>query len=466
MKKITGASLDGLAKARSAFEARLPLHFERLSWGPDQLRLHQTEQLRRLLSHAIANSRYHAERLFDVSNQVDSFELEDLHRLPVMTKEDMMSHYEDVVTDRRLTKGAVDRFLVEAGEEPSALFDEYIILASGGSSGLRGVFAMNLDSVPDYLAGVLRIGLHRIGGGSVPRGIRLALVAAGSSIHATRATAALADGTIGTVTFAPATLPLSEVVARLEACAPTVLAGYASSLARLAEVQMAGGMSIKPAAILSTSENLTPELAGRIASAFGVPPANSFGSSEGLNGMAPPGDEVFTFATDMALLEFVDEDDKPVTMGTPAHHVLVTNLVNLAQPLIRYRLDDSMTQQPSAPGSGFTRATVNGRADEKLQFGDRIVHAHAIRSALLKVPEISEYQVRCGPGTMLVRAKAARSFNVEQVARSLEAALQERDEPSIDVRVELVSDLERDVLSGKLRRFVSLSEPLFEQQRT
>jgi phenylacetate-CoA ligase len=365
------APIDPFAPARRAFVERLPDHFQRLGWSPDQVAAHQTSALRHLLRTAIARSPFHARRLTELVGEVEEFELADLVRLPVMTKGEMMEHYDDLTTDRRLTRASVEAFLAQVGDEPEALFGEYVVLASGGSSGVRGVYAWHLDLVPDYLSSILRAGLSRAAGGDVPRGLSIALVAASSAIHATRVTAHVADGTVGRLTFAPATLSIDEIVRRLEAAQPVLLAGYAGALRRVAEEQLAGRLAINPAMVLSTSEYLSAGASATIAEAFGAPPANAFGSSEGLNGSAMPGDEVFTFASDMAYVEFVDEHDRHVPTGTAAHHVLVTNLLNTTQPLIRYRLDDSMTPRPSLPGNGHQRATLEGRTDEVIRFGER-----------------------------------------------------------------------------------------------
>jgi hypothetical protein len=67
-----------------------------------------------------------------------------------MTKADMMAFYSDVVTDRRLTRDTVEAHLSRIGTAPEVLFDEYVVLASGGSSGLRGAFAWSMDVIPDF----------------------------------------------------------------------------------------------------------------------------------------------------------------------------------------------------------------------------------------------------------------------------------------------------------------------------
>jgi phenylacetate-CoA ligase len=77
---------------------------------------------------------------------------------------------------------------------------------------------------------------------------------------------------------------------------------------------------------------------------------------------------VLVFNTDLCIVELVDSANQPVPPGVPSAKVLVTNLYNLTQPLIRYELADSFVRQPDAPGHGHLQARVHGRADEVLHY--------------------------------------------------------------------------------------------------
>jgi phenylacetate-CoA ligase len=447
--------IDPFWATRRAFVAVLPTHFQRLSWSADQVRAHQTTALRELVRVAVERSPFHARRLAAAVGDVDTLELADLVEFPVMTKVEMMSHYDEVTTDRRLTRDAVETFLADVGDEPNLLFDEYLVLASGGSSGVRGVFAWHRDLVPDYLAAILRAGLARAGGGHVPHGIRTTFVAARSAIHATRCTTHIADGSVFQLTYAPATLPLDQIVGRVQDAQPDLLAGYATSLEALAHEQHAGRLSIRPQMVVSTGEQLTETAREAITAAFGTPPSNAFGSSEGLNGSAVPGDHVFTFASDTAYAEFVDEHDRHVPIGTPAHHVLVANLVNTTQPLIRYRLDDSMTPRPAAPGNGHQRATLQGRCDEAIRFGDRQIHPIVVRTVLAHHAHASEYQVRTSPHSMDVAVITSGPLDIARLTDELACSLAAAGVTSVDVTVAPTDHLTRDPRTGKLRRFIA-----------
>ncbi len=165
--------------------------------------------------------------------------------------------------------------------------------------------------------------------------------------------AATATGPPLRLISAPATLPTARIVERLNAAQPPALLGHASKLAELAREQSAGRLRLRLRAVTSVSEMLTPEDREAISGAFGVPVINAFVSTEGLVGHSDPGGLVLTFASDTCIAECVDEAGRPVSDGTASARVLVTNLHNLTQPLIRYELTDRFHpgREPARAGS-------------------------------------------------------------------------------------------------------------------
>jgi phenylacetate-coenzyme A ligase PaaK-like adenylate-forming protein len=206
--------------------------------------------------------------------------------------------------------------------------------------------------------------------------------------------------------------------------------------------------------VVVTSEQLTPDLSARIARGFGAPPANNFASTEGLIGSAPPGSDVFDFASDLAIVEFVDGQDRPVAPGDPADHVLVTNLANHTQPLIRYRLDDRMVEAAPSPLHGHQRARLQGRNDAEIDLGGVRVHPLVLRSAFLKHPEVIEYQVYYGAKRLRADVVASEALDTQALARELAGALAGAGAPGIEVTVRGVGAVARDPGTGKARRFM------------
>ena len=186
----------------------------------------------------------------------------------------------------------------------------------------------------------------------------LGIVAAASPVHSSGFGAAVATGPPVRLIPAPATLPLTEIVARLNTAQPPALMGYASKLAELAREQLAGRLSITPRSVMPNGEVLTPADRAVIEQAFAVPVIDTFVSTEGLVGHSEPGGSVLSFAADMCLAELVDDDNNPVPAGVPSAKVLVTNLHNFTQPLVRYELTDRFTSRtPRRPAAGRGRAS-------------------------------------------------------------------------------------------------------------
>jgi phenylacetate-coenzyme A ligase PaaK-like adenylate-forming protein len=438
------------------FESKIPIHLDRLGWTAETIAAHQRTELRRLLAHALEGSPFHARRLRAIDPA--TFELGDLATLPVMTKGDMMESFDEVVTDRRLSRRLVEEQLAATDDEASFLLDEYVCLASGGSSGLRGIFVWERGACSDFLLGVVRSALANViaAGGPPPGGVPTAVVAAGSAIHATKALTSIFSGGPFRISSVPATLPIEEIVRQLNDLQPSMLIGYSAMLGMLAAEQGAGRLQIRPASVTGTSELFTAELKARVSAAFDAPVIDSFGSSEGLIGTAPPGDAAISLAADLAIVELVDDDNQPVAPDTPSAKVLVTSLLNRAQPLIRYELTDRMVAQPPAATHGYPRVTVEGRADEVFSYGRVHLHPFVVRSVLASTPAITEYRVHQTASGVAIEVVAAADLDSAAVERRLGAALAEAGLRAPTAEVTTVARIERQSDTGKLARFIPL----------
>jgi phenylacetate-CoA ligase len=461
--------------------AALPAHLDRLTWDADRVRDHQRDRLRALLRHAKAHSRFHAERLAGIDPA--RFELADLPSLPTMTKAEMMAGLDHLLTDPRLSRAALERHIKRLAHDrdvrpdppqgsrglghaqaslagltgATPLLGEYVVLASGGSSGERGVFAYGSDAIVDYTLGLTRAGLARLLalGPPPPGGVPMAMVAAASPIHATRALPELFSGELLAVTSIPVTLPLPEIVERLNRAQPMLLQGYPSVLSLLATERAAGRLRIAPLAVTGSSEQFLPDARARAAAAFGVGVVDQFGSTEGVVGASAEDDPIIVLASDLAIVELVDACGRPVPPGTPSAKALVTNLMNPLQPLIRYELPDRFLRQPDAADHGHLRVTVEGRADDLLRYGDAMVHPLVLRSVMVDTPEVVEYQVIQTRRGAHVRVVAPGGVDQAGLAARLAAALGGAGVRDAEVTVEPVAAVPRHPDTGKSKRFLT-----------
>jgi phenylacetate-CoA ligase len=456
MTATTDSGVNALrARFGQALASRLEQHVGRLSWDAGQLAAHQREQLQALLASALS-SPFHARRLAGI--EPGRFELSQLAELPVMTKEQMMASFDELPTDRRLTRARAEQQLAACADEPGLLYDQYVCLASGGSSGLRGVFVQTVGEYAEFAASIFRRAMARVSaaaGGLPPGGLQVAIVAGASPVHSSGFAAAVARGYPVRMIPAPATLPTGEVVRRLNDAQPPALLAHASTLVLLAGEQRAGRLRISPQAITSMSELLTERDRISVRDAFGVPPTDQFVSTEGLVGHSEPGGAVLSFATDMCIVELVDADNRPVPDGVPSAKVLVTNLHNHTQPLIRYELTDQFIRRPAA-GDPYLHATVEGRADEVFRYGKVTIDPLVIRTVMVRTPNAIEYQVSQTGRGIDVTVVTDGALDRAALASSLEHSLRTAGLPDPHVHVHRVAEIGRHRETGKTRRFIRL----------
>lgn len=414
--------------------------------------------MRRLLAHAAEHSPFHARRLGDVD--IDRWRLADLASLPVMTKRDLMAAFDSVLTDPSVTQQRADDHLAAHGQSLAYLDGRYLVITSGGSSGERGVFVWGIEAFTAFALSIVRRTIDRLAafGVTPDNPVPGALVAAGSPMHATAIVGQLIGGPGAAVSMSaiPATLRFDDIVHRLNDVQPLVLVGYPSMLVRLADARRTGRLSIAPLAVGATSEPMSTPMRRSIEEAFGVQITNTFGSSEGLCGVSEPGSDAICFAEDTCIIELVDADNRPVAPGEVADKVLVTNLVNHVQPLIRYELTDRFQQRFGEWPDGYLRATVEGRNDEPLRWGTAEVHPLVVRSTLLHHPDVLEYQVHQTSTGITLHVVATDQLDTTATVASVRDALRSAGLEHATVELLRVTSIERNPATGKVRRFVTL----------
>jgi phenylacetate-CoA ligase len=433
-------------------------HVQRLRWPAERLRLERRDRLRDLLRVAMASSPWHRERLAGVDP--DGFEEADLAGLPPMTKDDLMANWDRVVTDRRLTLDLVEGHL--AGLEDDAyLFDELHAVASGGSTGRRGIFAYGWREWAVAYAGFLRPAVWDRAVtpelAAVP--YTIAMIGARDAGHMTSALPqTFANPTVDVARF-PVTQPVDQIVAGLNAYQPLALMGYPSMLALLAVEARAGRLRILPRRITTTSEPLLPEVRRALTETFCAPVANMYGTSEagpvGVGCFRGPG---IHLSDDLVIVEPVDLAGNPVPAGVRSDKVYLTAIANPTLPLIRFELTDQVTflDTPCPCGSAHRLiADVQGRLEDVFTYpGGQVVHPHVFAARLRRDPRIVEYQVRQTPAgaDVLVVGDPA---DPAALARDLAAELARMGvgDPSVEVRP--VALLDRQA-TGKVRRFLPL----------
>ncbi len=422
-------------------------HRQNLRLTRSQLEAQQLKKFRRLVTFAGQQSPYYRRIMQERGiNPLTCAPAE----FPMLTKEDVIEHFDDIVTNRRIKRRHIEDFLARS-VDPLELFEgRYHVLHTSGTSGTVGYYVFSHEAWIKgacHVVRVLPLSWRR----------RTAFVAATRGHFA--GSSLMLSGNHGTnnlfydVRAYDVGQPLPKIIEGLNKFQPHVLTGYATMLKVLGEAQERGDLHIKPIQLGNGGEPLSPEAKAYLERVFGVPVMNAYACSEHLYmGMTLPG------VDGMHLLE----DDLIFELG--ADHTCVTNLFNDVMPLIRYRMDDVLVADASGTSHyPFTRVKeIVGRQEDALVFTNQ--HGiddfiHPIVIVELVVPGLKAWQIVLEDKTSFrLRARfddgltsKERQETEGRIRHALSTILAEKEMLNVKFEIEPVGSLSIDPVTGKFR---------------
>lgn len=278
---------------------------------------------------------------------------EDWRRFPEIDKKTMMEHFDTLNTAGIRREDAMNLALeAERTRDFTPEIGGLTIGMSSGTSGSRGLF---LVSRQERLAWTGTI-LERVLPGSLLNRHNIAFfLRADSNLYGSVRSKRVA------FEFHDLLHPLQKHVAELNAQLPTIIAAPPSMLRLLAGERRAGRLKIDPAHLVSMAEVLDPLDRQVIEEAFGRKIHQVYQCTEGFLG-ASCSRGTLHLNEDVVHIEkeYLDAE-RGVFMP------IVTDFVRFAQPMIRYRLGDLLTERktPCPCGSPFTAIErIEGRSDD------------------------------------------------------------------------------------------------------
>src|SRR5690242_273577 len=97
---------------------------------PEEMLQLQRARLRKLLHHVRRHSPFYRSRLRGID--LDACDLTDL---PTLTKAEMMAHFDELVTDRRISRAGIEAFLANPGNLGKYYLGRYAVCHTSGSQG-------------------------------------------------------------------------------------------------------------------------------------------------------------------------------------------------------------------------------------------------------------------------------------------------------------------------------------------
>jgi phenylacetate-CoA ligase len=378
--------------------------------------------------------------------------------LSPVDKPTLMAGFDDWATDRAIRRRDLERLTATRDAIGEPYLGRYQVWTSSGTSGEPGLFVQDAAAMAVYDA-LEAQRLRRDSAWPTPwwmAGQRLAYVGAIDGHFAgvvgmrrlQRMARRLPPWAAPEVHLLSVLDPLPALVERLNTLAPTVIVTYPSFAVELAHLQREGRLRVSPRETWLGGERLDAFQRTTIADAFGTV-RDGYGASECLSIASACVHGRLHLHADWVILE-------PDPGGDG---VLLTNLANRVQPLLRYRLGDRVRwfDDPCPCGSAWPSIAVDGRADDTVRLCDRRgCEVPLIGLALTTVLEdeagLQHFQlVQSGPDALELRLDPAERRGHERGRRALTAFLCRQGLPDVTIRRGRQPP-QPDRPSGKLRR--------------
>lgn len=310
-------------------------------------------KFRDLARYANAHSSWYARIIREHGINLDTCIPEDF---PVLTKSQVIEHFDELVTDPRLSRQVITDFLSRSKTPGELLFNKYYIIHTSGSSGQLGYFVFSKEDWAAGLAQNPRTAPPRIRRGF--RRVRMAYYAATDGHYAGVSIVSSIKHSIlrlfVNVRLYNVNDPLDGIIEDLNSFQPDSMVGYTTALKILAEQQLKGNLHIKPFVIGSSGEAMNAGDRELFKKAFDCIVGNSYACSEHMViGFSNEDGKTMTIYDDELIIEFHHD------------HSVVTNLFNSTLPLIRYRMADIMEPIPEDKSHApyLTVKAVVGRSE-------------------------------------------------------------------------------------------------------
>lgn len=335
----------------------------------------QIQRLQQLFKHVIEHSSFYRRKYHGLAS--NSITLMDL---PVVTKRELMSHFDDWVTDSDIQLSELKKFIARPSNIAKPYLDKYTVWESSGSTKTPGIFlvsdeAMSIYDALEFSRKSTFLKIHQCLN-SFLLSDRVAFVGVNTghfasivSFERMKANNPYLQDRFKSFSILDSRKTL---IKQLNEFQPNILVTYPTAALALADAKERGDLTVELSEILTGGENLTPSMKNHLQNIFRCRVINSYGASEFLPIAWECDKGVLHVNADWVILEPVDEKKRPVPAGVMSHTTLLTNLANFTQPLLRYDLGDRIAFNKHDCDCGCKLPTIQlqGRDDDILKIKD------------------------------------------------------------------------------------------------
>nr|WP_287412647.1 hypothetical protein [Pseudodesulfovibrio sp.] len=379
--------------------------------------------------------------------------------LPILDKAMVMENFDSLITNKSITRRAVEDFIT-TDFNPKNRFQGNAIIHTSGSTGVPGIFVYSKEEW-NFIVALLTARIKH----PMPKPFcRFKLAFIGATIGHFAGATLTADAPRLIYNMKQFSKPedTEGLIRDMNEFQPDIISGYAGVIHQLALAQLDGRLNIKPKRIQSSGEALSDQMREAVDKAFNLDVVNLYACSESiLLGIQKSGQDPFLLFNDWHHIEVVDENDKVLPEGIPGS-LLITPLYRSLQPLIRYRMSDTVALKTTAQPF-ITLDTFAGRETDALTFVDNEGKGHPLHPFKLVdffAPGLNKFQFeQTAPNALLARITVADGYSdTKQLAEEqLLDILRKEQLEFVSSSVEVVDSIEMNPKTGKFNLILPFS---------
>ncbi len=441
-------------KIQKLAKKSLPSSIDRLSWTRAKLENYQLKKLKLILAYAKKYSPWYAHTLKNI--ELSSFTLKDLNKIPILTKDTFINHWDDIVTDRKLSLKYIQSIINQKCKNNTS----YRITRSGGTSGKTGLYVFDRSAWINSFNSTIRALIHeKVIQNKINQTITRITLAAPFTTHMTSSLMIGAQSAVNDI-YLPVTEPYDLILKKIQTHNIDILQGFPSMLSKIATSHLNGDIYITPSIIISMAEPLDAQTKTLLKKTWNVKIYDVWATGEfGPLGITCHSCDNIILNSDHCYFEYSFNKTIPPTSNT----LLVTSLHNKVMPLIRYQVDDILEQ--SEPNTcchshfGVIGGII-GRPSDIFYYDNIIVHGYCIRMVFLKFPNILDYQIyqtQSGVAVHLNKKYQSQDNDIKKLCTMLKDNLCHLGLKNPTVKIKYVDKM-KTTPAGKTQRLIALKE--------
>jgi len=407
----------------------------------------QEKKFRKMLNFAYKHSKFYHDLYTSKGITKNDLETINIDKLPTVDKDTFMDNFDDIITVDDVSKKEVVDFF-DKSTNPNELFkNKYHVIHTSGSSGKLGIFVYmrkEWDTFFPYITKLFDFNFRKN---------RSSFIGATGGHFTGNSFISWSVKGLPGFFCKPLILdvnePIDDIVKKLNDFQPHILGGYFNALKVLAQKQEDGVLKVKPRIITNCGEGINKKDKEYVEKVFNAPISNLYGFAECV--VAGFGSNEYNgiyLMDDICLIE-IKED-----------HILLTNLFNKTEPIIRYRIDDYVKlKEDKKKLLPFTLVDdIVGRAEFVIWFENDRGNMDFIHPLIF-----TDFYVR-GLDKLQLFIKDKKSFEfravinernknrvINDIKDKLDKLLAEKNFTNISYSIKIVDDLPVDKKTGKFK---------------